>query len=301
MLANKLRARASNPRFATICDRQGNPKHQPKHIADCFADYYNSLYNLTSDNETHQPTNRYISTFLQEVHLPQLTEDLHQTLAAPISLFELTSAIKGLPNGKAPGPDGFMAHYYKSFPELYPKLLLFFQSIFKYGQPPKDWLSAHIVTLPKMVPPSSQCSQYRPISLLNVDTKLYAKILANRLSEVLPLLISDNQVGFIKNRQGADNTLKVLLIVDHAVQVSQPILLLSLDAEKAFDWVNWSFLLHTQNKFGFPGTLISAIKGLYTHPSARVLNAGFASDPISITNGMRQGCPLSPLLYALVL
>uniref|UniRef100_A0A8C5QWS4 Reverse transcriptase domain-containing protein n=1 Tax=Leptobrachium leishanense TaxID=445787 RepID=A0A8C5QWS4_9ANUR len=301
MLANKLKAKMGKARIPQIFDGEGQLKHQPRQIADCFARYYTSLYNLATETDVHQPTLQDIFPFLNSLHLPQLSDNLQDELTRPITSMELTSALKGLPNGKAPGPDGFTVKYYKCFPDLQPHLLKFYQSIFESGQPPREWLAAHIVTIPKTPLPSPHCSQYRPISLLNVDTKLYAKIMAIRFAEVLPLLVADDQVGFIKNRQGPDNTLKILTLVDHVVQTSQPTLLLSLDAEKAFDRINWSYLHHVLLKFNFPVALIKAVEGLYTVPTAQVLNAGFTSDPIKISNGTRQGCPLSPLLYALAL
>uniref|UniRef100_A0A8C5M4Y7 Reverse transcriptase domain-containing protein n=1 Tax=Leptobrachium leishanense TaxID=445787 RepID=A0A8C5M4Y7_9ANUR len=301
MLANKLKAKMGKARIPQIFDGEGQLKHQPRQIAEGFARYYTSLYNLATETDVYQPTLQDIFPFLNSLHLPQLSDNLQDELSRPITSIELTSALKGLPNGKAPGPDGFTAKYYKCFPDLQPHLLKFYQSIFESGQPPREWLAAHIVTIPKTPLPSPHCSQYRPISLLNVDTKLYAKIMANRFAEVLPLLVADDQVGFIKNRQGPDNTLKILTLVDHVVQTSQPTLLLSLDAEKAFDRINWSYLHHVLLKFNFPSALIKAVEGLYTVPTAQVLNAGFTSDPIKISNGTRQGCPLSPLLYALAL
>uniref|UniRef100_A0A8C5LVW1 Reverse transcriptase domain-containing protein n=1 Tax=Leptobrachium leishanense TaxID=445787 RepID=A0A8C5LVW1_9ANUR len=302
MLANKLRARAGHSRISQIMDTNGNLHYQPRHIAGCFADYYEALYNLGRDESTHSPTLPDIVPYLQNLHLPSLTDDMGDRLTTPITPTELLSVLRSLPEGKAPGPDGFTAKYYKSFADtLHPHMLSVYQDIFTTGHTPGEWLNAHIITLPKTTSPSQLCSQYRPISLLNVDTKLYAKILANRLAEIMPTLVADDQVGFIKGRQGPDNTLKTLTLMEQVTRQKQPTLILSLDAEKAFDRVNWLFLRHVLLKFGFPAPFITAIFSLYTHPRAKIIQAGFSSRDIAISNGTRQGCPLSPLLYALVL
>uniref|UniRef100_A0A8C5PEU3 Endonuclease/exonuclease/phosphatase domain-containing protein n=1 Tax=Leptobrachium leishanense TaxID=445787 RepID=A0A8C5PEU3_9ANUR len=85
MLANRLRARATASRIGTMVDAAGGSRHQPQHIADCFAEYYLKLYNLKDDEHTHQPTVRDIVPFLQEIGLPSLTEDQQRSLSSPIS------------------------------------------------------------------------------------------------------------------------------------------------------------------------------------------------------------------------
>uniref|UniRef100_A0A8C5PP48 Reverse transcriptase domain-containing protein n=1 Tax=Leptobrachium leishanense TaxID=445787 RepID=A0A8C5PP48_9ANUR len=180
-------------------------------------------------------------------------------------------------------------------------MLALFNHLFDSGTAPPELLKASIVTIPKPGKDPTLCSNYRPISLLNVDIKIYAKILANRVAPLLPKLVADDQVGFIQGRQGTDNTVRLLNIIDGVGRDTTPCLLLSLDAEKAFDRLSWLFLRHVLLKFNFPLPFIEAVFTLYSSPTAQVLNAGFLSDTITITNGTRQGCPLSPLLYALAL
>ena len=104
---------------------------------------------------------------------------------------------------------------------------------------------------------------------------------------------------FISLRQAGDNTRRVIDLVEVANRAGTEALLLSLDAEKAFDRLGWPFLFATLQRVGMKGPFLQAIAHLYSSPLALV-RTQFASSPIfPISNGTRQGCPLSPLLYAL--
>ncbi|KAM3932792.1 uncharacterized protein RB166_005838 [Leptodactylus fuscus] len=154
-------------------------------------------------------------------------------------------------------------------------------------------LSTTIVTLPKPGKSPTVPANFRPLSLLNIDVKLYAKILAERLLHFLPQLIKPDQVGF--GRQAPDGTRRFRDLIQKAKKDGAPSLLL------AFDRVHWSHLDSLLDKFGVGPVFKSAILALYSHPSARVLSSGFLSDTFRISNGTRQGCPLSPIIFALVM
>lgn len=95
-----------------------------------------------------------------------------------------------------------------------------FNSIPSLPHNSRDLLETHITLIPKPGKDTSQVSNYRPISLLNVDVKLYVKILANRILPLLPNLVSLDQVGFIPDREARDNTLKVISVHSLAIQIT---------------------------------------------------------------------------------
>ncbi|KAM8945654.1 galectin-3-binding protein [Pelodytes ibericus] len=110
------------------------------------------------------------------------------------------------------------------------------------GKLPDEMLEATIVMLPKQGKPADKRSNFRPISLLNTDTKLYARILSNRISSVLHTIIHPDQVGFVTGRQASSNTRKLLAIVYTTWKTHKDCLLMYLDAEKAMDRIHWAYL-----------------------------------------------------------
>uniref|UniRef100_A0A6I8RW77 Reverse transcriptase domain-containing protein n=1 Tax=Xenopus tropicalis TaxID=8364 RepID=A0A6I8RW77_XENTR len=300
LLASQLRNKQAQTRIPYITEN--NKKiSDPKKIADLFATYYTSLYNLALNNTEPKPTADNITQYLTSIKLPQPTQKQKESLNSPITIEEVHQVIKQLKIGKAPGPDGYTNLYYKIFAhELAPHLLQLFTDIMDTGIITPEFLQAHISTIPKPGKPADICQNFRPIALLNTDLKLYSKILAQRLNKILPTLIHTDQVGFVLGRQAPDNTRKIHALLQIIKQRKTPALLLSLDAEKAFDRIHWGYMIQTLKKFNLGTNFIKAVMTLYSAPSARVNAAGILSETFGITNGTRQGCPLSPLIFALM-
>lgn len=161
-------------------------------------------------------------------------------------------------------------------------------------------LQAQISVIPKEGKDPGLCGSYRQISLLNTDLKLLTKIIATRLQH-LPSLIHLDQVGFVPTREARDNTTKVLNLLHIANSTKTPCVFLGTDAEKAFDRVSWQFMFATLRHIGLGDKMLNWVTAAYLNPTAGVRANGVVSKIFPITNGTRQGCPLSPLLFALSL
>lgn len=146
-----------------------------------------------------------------------------------------------------PGPDGFPSEWYKIFKHIITPLL---KSCFNYilgrGKIPVSWNQALIAVIPKSGKDKTECSSYRPISVLNIDYRIFGTILAKQLEPILPELIDTDQTGFVKNRQTHDNIRRTLHQTNYMKNIES--IVLSLDAEKAFDSVRWEFLFSFYSK-----------------------------------------------------
>ena len=141
---------------------------------------------------------------------------------------------------------------------------------------------------------------YRPLSLTNTDYKIIAFILARRLQKIIDKLISKHQSAYIKGRNISENARLILDIFDFCDTNSTDGLLLLLDFEKAFDSVEWNFLFKTLEKFNFGPNFISWIKIIYNNPIFRIKNNGWISKTCHMNRRIRQGCPISAILYLFV-
>ncbi|KAJ1174922.1 hypothetical protein NDU88_000213 [Pleurodeles waltl] len=160
-------------------------------------------------------------------------------------------------------------------------------------------LEATITVIHKARKDPEDCASYRPISLLNIDAKLFTGILAHRLNPYMPGLIDLDQAGFIPHRQCGDNSKRLLHLIDKTGRSRREVLLLSIDAENAFDRVHWPYLFQVLERFGWGPGFRTWIQCIYCAPKAAVRVNGTLFLPFSVGRGTRQGCPLSPLLFVL--
>lgn len=196
--------------------------------------------------------------------------------------------------------DGFTSEWYKEMQDqLIPTLVRAFNCVLKEKIIPPSWRDAIISVIPKEGKDKLDCGNYRPVSVLNIDYKLFTAIFSQRLEKILPDIIHQDQTGFIKHRMTQDNIRKTFHILNHVEQNKIETAMLSLDAEKAFDSVRWSFLYKVLHKFGFHQSLIDVIAALYEKPSAKIKMNGDLSESFILERGTRQGCCISPLLFAL--
>ena len=146
----------------------------------------------------------------------------------------------------------------------------------------------------------TQLSNWRPISLLNTDYKLLAHILANRLKTVIDKLISPDQTGYIQGKFLGQNIRVIQDIIDMIEEENTEAALLFLDFKKAFDTVNHDFLFKTLERYKFGNSFTNWVKIMYNKAESCVTNNGWVSKPLKKKCGIRRGCPLSALLFLLV-
>lgn len=142
-------------------------------------------------------------------------------------------------------------------------------------------------------------ANWRPISLLNVDYKLLTKIINNRMKNSLKQILHPDQKGFVPARNLDDAVIKVRQLMYYCTQTNRPDYLLLLDQEKAFDRVARDFMHKVIEKFDFPPLIMNTIKSIYRTTLARISVNGHFTSSLALLSGVRQGCPLSPTLFAM--
>jgi hypothetical protein len=202
---------------------------------------------------------------------------------------------------KAPGPDGFpMSFFHACWPILRDDLLTVFAEFHEYGSFQKSLNATFLTLIPKKAN-AVEIRDFRPISLVSSVYKILAKVLANRLSGVLDTIISPSQNAFVHGRQMTDLVLVVNECLDSRLKEGIPGVMCKLDVEKAYDHVNWSFLLSLLNRCGFSLKWRRWIAFCISTVRFSVLINGGPEGFFGSSRGIRQGDSLSPLLFVIVM
>ena len=250
---------------------------------------------------TSPAASRHFLSRYKDFKLPQ---HLYDSLNAPLSLIEIEQVIDSLPQHRSGGPDSIPYEIY-AHPQLRdtlaPLLFSVFSSSVQTGHLPLSMLNCDVVLLHEKGPRTTY-SNYRPISILNSDYRILTRILVNRLNPVAKFLVHPDQTGFIPGRLISDNGMLLTSMLEYAEwDPSFTGRLLFLDFEKAFDSIEWTWIFDTLTAFGIPPAFITLIRMCYHAPHACIIVNGHRSRPFTVGRGVRQGCPLSPLLFALAI
>jgi hypothetical protein len=229
----------------------------------------------------------------------KIQEEVNSKLIRVIDQHEIKEALDQLHPDKAPGPDGFTARFFQHGWNIIKsdltKLIKKSQACAKIGGGTN---SSFLALLPKEKGAAS-FDRFRPISLCNTSYKILTKLIANRLQSVLPAIIPENQGGFIKGRSITDNIILVQEALHSSLRRKDKGMIVKLDLSNAFDRVRHTFLFQVMERFGFAPSFISWIKACISGPWIAPLVNGRATRFFQASRGLRQGCPLSPLLYAI--
>ena len=260
-------------------------------IISYFRRFYENLYS-TVDVE------RKCQNELLEFCTNKLDEDDVDMLKKEVEEEEIFTAIKSLNVGKSPGKDGLPAEFYKKFWHL---LKPHFTQVIRYALT-EDLSNSQYEGILKLLPKSGDlelAENWRPISLLNVDYKICAKVLANRMRLVMKKVISPEQYCGVNGRSIIDCNNMIRDTVYYSSEIQSDLALLNLDWSKAFDRVDTKFLWKIMKSFGFPESFVNWLMILYKNNRSQLCINGVISDSFRINRSVRQGCPLSMLLYVI--
>nr|GEV91183.1 RNA-directed DNA polymerase, eukaryota [Tanacetum cinerariifolium] len=217
-----------------------------------------------------------------------------------VSKQELRTAVWDCGTDKSPGPNGFTFGFYRHFWSLIEKDVLDAVShFFVYGDIPKGCNSSFIALISK-VPTANLVKDFRPISLIGSVYKIIARI-ANRLVGVLGDIVNEVQSAFIAERQILDGPFILNEVLQWCKSKKKQSLIFKVDFEKAYDLVRWDFLDDVLKKFGFGHKWCNWIQTCLNSSRGSILVNGSPTEEFQFFKGLKQGDPLSPFLFILIM
>ena len=277
-----------------IVGQNGEVVRDQKDIINEIEKYYTNLYQ--SDSSDINSTQEILQAVENNV-----TEEERGILGMYVTTEEVRGTINMLNSNKSPGIDGFTSEFYKAYiDELSEDIAELYNNAFMKGILDENITEGIITLLYKKNCPS-HIKNWRPISLLNIDYKILSKLMANRLKPIMKKLIKKHQSCGVKGRSIHDNIETVIKLMEYVNEYAwrDGCYLLCVDLEKAFDRIEHQYMYSTLAKFGLGNRFIKWVKLMYTDIRSQVLINGHLSNKIKIERSVRQGCPLSMLLFVL--
>jgi hypothetical protein len=225
-----------------------------------------------------------------------------QSIGREPSLGEVEQILARLPNNKAAGPDGLTGEVLKAGGALLARLLhpIFCAMWENPALIPQEWKDATIIPIYKRGSRADPAS-YRPISLLNTSGKVLSKLIANRLRSLAEARLPPSQHGFSRKKSCSDLIYTLRRLQEHSATTGSALGAIFIDFRNAFDNVRRESLWEMLLRLGAPRPLIDVAKALHQGNTGRVKIGSALSTPFAIERGVRQGCPMAPIMFNLYL
>ena len=308
------RHKESKPRDTIKCLKDPNtnePTKNSQRMATIAAKYHENLQRDGHDPSA-APERRTLEEVLNYVGA-RTSEESKRELTKSITEDEVRNAIQKTIKEKAPGLDGIPIELWKSLDDQFQAsagnpttgrkcnmiwvLTQVFQDIERHGVAENtDFHEGCMCPIYKKKDPDN-VANYRPITLLNTDYKIFTKALSLKLAGAAGEVIHEDQAGFIKGRSIFDQIKTTKLVTDYMNRTQQKGAIVALDQEKAYDKILHPYLWAVLEKLEIPEHFVNIVKALYDNAKTRVMINGELSEPFTITRGVRQGDALSCLLF----
>ena len=260
--------------------------------------FYENLYSSKRQKDTILD----FDVFLNDPSLPRLSASQKNDCEVEITLDECKESLKTFDKNKSPGTDGITVEFYDKFWHILGKPMVdCFVHAFECGELSSSQKQAIITLLEKQGKDRQFIKNWRPISLLNHDYKILTKALSIRLKKVLPTIIHPNQSAYVEGRYMGDSIRLIQDVMEYTKLHNKSGMLLLIDFQKAFDSVEHDFIVKALEIFNFGENLIKWFKLVCKNACSCVINNGISSPFFNINRGVRQGDPLSPYIFIIVI
>lgn len=281
--------------ISQLTNERGETLNRSDDIEQHMLEYFRQLYTAEEEPEAA------VNTFECERVIPE-NDEINAACMNAITTTEILTAIRTSASRKSPGSDGIPKEFYsRTFNVIHRELNLVLNEALS-GQFPPEFVDG-VVVLVKKKGTDDTARSYRPISLLNYDYKILSRILKARLENVVRVhqVLSDGQKCANPGRNIFQATLSLKDRVARMIQRKQKGKLISFDLDHAFDRVRHSFLYKTMCSLGINRDFVNLLSRISSLSSSRLLVNGHLSSSFPIQRSVRQGCPLSMLLFVLYL
>ena len=275
-------------RVTVVKDEDGRPCTTPESQQQRWQQHFMKVLNVQS---------LFTEDEVDRVRHRQVREEM----AEPPNEEELLDAVMKLRNGKAAGESGILPEMVKAaccdgnFVEM---LLELVTEVWTESGVPADWSDTVLIPIPKKGD-LSQCDNWRGIALLDVVGKVVARVIQGRLQKLAEDELPESQCGFRKGRGCMDMVFSVRQLVEKSWEHKEKLFITFVDLKKAYDSVPREAMWTVLRKLGVLDMMISLIKSFHQDMKARIHLDGKLMDPISVRNGLRQGCCMAPVLFDL--